>query len=146
MSNEWKESEICIKTGLSRAEVRNARKEALEGRHWIKKPNNKIAKLWPIYWTQDGLYFLQQKFNLTEEDTQEIIVSQQEEKEIIGIVVRKFRNPRVIECDIMRDKGYDRHNVLVRDSRNFVVGMKVPLRSDGVRWVVKKHPRFGGKW
>lgn len=67
-------------------------------------------------------------------------------KQVEGIVKAKFVNPRIIACDIVRDKGYERVNVLVKDSKNFVIGMVVPLRSDGARWIAAKHPRFGGRW
>jgi hypothetical protein len=67
-------------------------------------------------------------------------------KQVEGIVKAKFANPRIIACDIVRDKGYERVNVLVKDSKNFMLGMTVPLRSDGGRWIAAKHPRFGGKW
>lgn len=67
-------------------------------------------------------------------------------KQTEGIVKAKYANPRVIACDIIRDKGYERVNVLVKDSKNFVIGMVVPLRADGKMWIAAKHPRFGGRW
>ena len=143
---EWKESEVCRILGLSRIELRAMREKALEGKHWRKMPRNGNPQMWPILWNEAGIEFLKGASDVEEALLEELKENKEETSGTYGVVKGKFKNPRIILCDLHSGKGVERVNVLVRDSANFVVGMKVPLRSDGQRWVASKHPRFGGRW
>lgn len=143
---EWKESDICKLLGLSRSELKGYREKAVEGKHWRRKPGNGLQFMWPIMWNKDGVKFLKESAGIEDSLVAELKEQVEQAREIFGIVKMKFRNPKIILCTIEYDKVNKDVNVLVRDSRNFIVGMKVPLRSDGERWVAAKHPRFGGKW
>jgi hypothetical protein len=124
---EWKETEVCRILGLNRAELRALREQAAEGLHWRRMPRNGNKDMWPVMWTEAGIGFLKEKAKVEDEVVEELKGQEAKPSETYGIVKGKV-------------------NVLVRDSKNFVVGMKVPLRSDGQRWVAAKHPRFGGRW
>lgn len=140
-----KEGEVMRLTGLSKPEMMEWRGKLEEGKHWVRIPSNRPKKLWAIGWTEAGVAALGEGAGLGElkEDLERGL---EKPKEIFGVVKGKFKNPRIILCEIEYDKVKVEANVLVRDSRNFVAGMRVPLRSDGGRWVAAKHPRFGGRW
>lgn len=146
MEDIYKESEVIRLTGLNRADLKGLRETALEGKHWIRKPRNGPKHLWPIYWTKEGIEFMQGKAGLEAPVIEELREAKADDKPKTGIVKGKFVNPRIILCEIEEGKAKKDVNVLVRDSKNFVKGMVVPLRSDGQRWVAAKHPRFGGRW
>ena len=133
-------------TGLNRNDLKGLRETALEGKHWLRKPRNGPKHLWPIFWTKEGIEFVRSKTGIEAEVVEELKEAVVEEKPKTGVVKGKFRNQRIILCEIEDGKSKKQVNVLVRDSKNFVVGMVVPLRSDGQRWVASKHPRFGGRW
>ena len=133
-------------TGLNRNDLKGLRETALEGKHWLRKPRNGPKHLWPIFWTKEGIEFVRGKTGIEAEVVEELKEAVVEEKPKTGVVKGKFRNQRIILCEIEDGKSKKQVNVLVRDSKNFVVGMVVPLRSDGQRWVAAKHPRFGGRW
>lgn len=143
---EYSETTVMAHTGLNKADMRRMRGEMEEGRHWYRKPKKGPEKLWPIFWTEAGMSEIAKVVGLSEGDARELAAAQEGPKVLEGIVRQKYANPRVIRCDLVRDKGYESVMVLVRDSRNFVPGMVVPLRSDGARYIAAKHPRFGGKW
>lgn len=143
---EWKETEVCRILGLNRVELRALRDQAAEGLHWRRMPRNGNPNMWPVMWTEAGIGFLKEKAKIEDEVVEELKGQEAKPSETYGIVKGKFRNPRIILCDLHSGKDVHPVNVLVRDSKNFVVGMKVPLRSDGQRWVAAKHPRFGGRW
>lgn len=140
-----KEAEVMRLTGLSKLEMKEWRGKLEEGKHWVRIPSNRPKKLWAVGWTEAGVAALGEGAGLGElkEDLERGL---EKPKEIFGVVKGKFKNPRIILCEIEYDKVKVEANVLVRDSRNFVAGMRVPLRSDGGRWVAAKHPRFGGRW
>lgn len=140
-----KEGEVMRLTGLSKLEMKEWRGKLEEGKHWVRIPSNRPKKLWAVGWTEAGVAALGEGAGLGElkEDLERGL---EKPKEIFGVVKGKFKNPRIILCEIEYDKVKVEANVLVRDSRNFVAGMRVPLRSDGGRWVAAKHPRFGGRW
>ena len=146
MEDIYKETEVIRLTGLNRNDLKVLREEALEGKHWLRKPRNGPKHLWPIFWTKEGIEFVRGKTGIEAEVVEELKEAVVEEKPKTGVVKGKFRNQRIILCEIEDGKSKKQVNVLVRDSKNFVVGMVVPLRSDGVRWVAAKHPRFGGRW
>ena len=133
-------------TGLNRNDLKGLRETALEGKHWLRKPRNGPKHLWPIFWTKEGIEFVRGKTGIEAEVVEELKEAVVEEKPKTGVVKGKFRNQRIILCEIEDGKSKKQVNVLVRDSKNFVNGMIVPLRSDGQRWVAAKHPRFGGRW
>jgi hypothetical protein len=89
---------------------------------------------------------MQGKAGLEAPVVEELREAKADDKPKTGVVKGKFVNPRIILCEIEEGKAKKDVNVLVRDSKNFVKGMVVPLRSDGQRWVAAKHPRFGGRW
>jgi hypothetical protein len=138
-------TEVMRLTGLSRGEMMEWRGRLEEGKHWVRIPSNKPQKLWAIGWTEAGVAALGAGVGM-EELREDLEKGLEKPKEVIGVVKGKFKNNRVILCEIDYEKGKVEANVLVRDSKNFVVGMRVPLRSDGGRWVAAKHPRFGGRW
>lgn len=138
-------TEVMRLTGLSRPEMMEWRGRLEEGKHWVRIPSNKPQKLWAIGWTEAGVAALGAGAGL-EGLRDDLEKGLEKPKEVIGVVRGKFRNKRIILCEIEQGKGKVEANVLVRDSANFVVGMRVPLRSDGGRWVAAKHPRFGGRW
>lgn len=140
-----KEAEVIRLTGLSKEEMKSWREILEEGKCWVRIPSNRPKKLWAIGWTELGVEALSKGANLGELQG-DLDRSLEKPKEVFGIVKGKFRNNRIILCDVEYDKVKVEANVLVKDSRNFVVGMRVPLRSDGGRWVAAKHPRFGGRW
>lgn len=133
-------------TGIGKTQMRDIRKKLEEGAHWYRKPSKGPKNLWPVYWTQIGLDNLCLIAGVDNPELEKELAEVEPPKQVEGIVKAKFANPRIIACDIVRDKGYERVNVLVKDSRNFVIGMVVPLRSDGKMWIAAKHPRFGGRW
>lgn len=143
---EWKESDICQLLGLSRSELKEYREVADEGKHWRLKPGNGLKFMWPIMWNAEGIKFIKERAGIEDSLVEELKEQVSQAREIFGIVKMKFKNNHIILCTIQYDKVNKDVNVLVRDSKNFVVGMKVPLRSDGERYVAAKHPRFGGKW
>jgi hypothetical protein len=143
---EWKESDICRLLGLSRSELKGYREQAEEGKHWRRKPGNNLKFMWPIMWNAEGVKFIKVKAGIEDSLVEELKDQVSQAREIFGIVKMKFKNNHIILCTIKYDKVNKDVNVLVRDSKNFVVGMKVPLRSNGERYVAAKHPRFGGKW
>lgn len=146
MGMDYAEGDVIRVTGISKQEIRVVRKKMSEGAHWFRRPSKGPKNLWPIFWTQLGLDCLCLQFGITDPDVEKELAEVEPPRKVEGIVKAKFANPRIIACDIIRDKGYERVNVLVKDSRNFVIGMVVPLRGDGGRWVAAKHPRFGGRW
>ena len=143
---DYSETDLIRVTGVSKQQMRGLRKQLLEGAHWYRKPSKGPNTQWPIYWTPVGVDNLCLSFGVTNPDLETELAAVEPPKQVEGIVKAKFANPRIIACDILRDKNLERVNVLVKDSRNFVIGMRVPLRSDGQRWIAAKHPRFGGKW
>jgi hypothetical protein len=140
-----KEAEVMRLTGLSREEMKTWRGVLEEGKHWVRMPSNRLKKLWAIGWTGVGVEALSAKAGLSELKG-DLEVGLEKPKEVVGVVKGKFTNKRIILCEIEYDKVKVEANVLVKDSTNFVKGMRVPLRSDGGRWVAAKHPRFGGRW
>lgn len=143
---EYSEGDLIRVTGLNKAEMRSWRKKMSEGAHWYRKPSKGPKNLWPIYWTKAGADCLAREAGVVYEELEKELAEVEPPRQVEGIVKAKFVNPRIIACDIVRDKGYERVNVLVKDSKNFVIGMLVPLRADGKMWVAAKHPRFGGRW
>lgn len=143
---DYPEGDLIRVTGIGKTEMRLLRKKLEEGAHWYRKPSKGPKNLWPVYWTRIGVDNLCLMAGVTNPDLESELAEVEPPKQTEGIVRGKFVNNRIIACDIVRDKGYERVNVLVRDSRNFVIGMVVPLRSDGGRWIAAKHPRFGGRW
>lgn len=141
----YREPDLVRLLGLRRVELAALRKKALEGRHWYALPSKKAKNLWAKVWTKEGVDWIKVEMGLAEGDL-EALVDAKPPKEHFGVVTGKFRNPRLIGCDLELESGKEAVTVLVRDSRNFVVGMRVPLRRDAGRWVAAKHPRFGGKW
>ena len=143
---EFTEGDLIRVTGISKQQMRGIRKQLSEGAHWYRKPSKGPKTLWPVYWTRIGIDNLCLLAGVDNPELEQELAAVEPPKQVEGIVKAKFANPRIIACDIVRDKGYERVNVLVKDSKNFVIGMTVPLRSDGGRWIAAKHPRFGGKW
>lgn len=143
---EFTEGDLIRVTGISKQQMRGIRKKLSEGAHWFRKPSKGPKTLWPVYWTRIGVDNLCLMAGVDNPELEQELAAVEPPKQVEGIVKAKFINPRIIGCDIVRDKGYERVNVLVKDSKNFVIGMVVPLRADGARWVAAKHPRFGGKW
>lgn len=143
---DYSEGDLIRVTGISKQQMRGIRKELSEGAHWYRKPSKGPNNLWPIYWTRIGVDNLCLKAGVDNPELEQELAAVEPPKQVEGIVKGKFINTRIIACDIIRDKGYERVNVLVKDSKNFVIGMVVPLRADGARWVAAKHPRFGGHW
>ena len=139
MEDIYKETEVIRLTGLNRNDLKGLRETALEGKHWLRKPRNGPKHLWPIFWTKEGIEFVRGKTGIEAEVVEELKEAVVEEKPKTGVVKGKFRNQRIILCEIEDGKSKKQVNVLVRDSKNFVVGMVVPLRSDGQRWVAAKH-------
>lgn len=150
MELKHKEGDLCRLLGLHRNELLTMRKDgkAMEGRHWGRIPSKRPESTWAIKWTDEGLRLLQGEMKIEDdvvafaaEAAVEVVAKEAE-------VVRKYRNPRILGCDIIDPRNGRRTpvNVLVRDSKNFVAGMMVPLRWDINRWVAAKHPRFGGRW
>lgn len=143
---EYSESDLVRVTGINKAQMRELRRELQEGAHWFRKPSKGPKTMWPVFWTQAGVDSLCVKAGVDNPALEAELAAVEPPKKVEGIVRAKYANTRIIACDIIRDKGYERVQVLVRDSRNFVIGMVVPLRADGSRWVAAKHPRFGGRW
>lgn len=143
---DYSEGDLIRVTGIMKQQMRDIRKKLQEGAHWFRKPSKGPKNLWPVYWTQVGVDNLCLIAGVDNPDLEKELAEVEPPKQVEGIVKAKFANPRIIACDIVRDKGYERVNVLVKDSRNFVLGMVVPLRSDGKMWIAAKHPRFGGRW
>lgn len=143
---DYSEGDLIRVTGIMKQQMRDIRKKLQEGAHWFRKPSKGPKNLWPVYWTQVGVDNLCLIAGVDNPDLEKELAEVEPPKQVEGIVRAKFANPRIIACDIVRDKGYERVNVLVKDSRNFVLGMVVPLRSDGKMWIAAKHPRFGGRW
>lgn len=138
------ESSLPDVIGVSRPEIVAFRKGCSEGVDWVYLPSRRMKSLWKVLWTPEGMKKLKARFDLQDEELKEVeekIVFK--EKEFEGVVTQKVRNPRLLLC---RVDGEDGVKVLVKDNRNFVVGMKVPLRKDAGRYVAKRHPRMGGKW
>ena len=150
MELKHKEGDLARLLGLQRNELVMMRRDgrALEGKHWGKEANGKPEKLWAIKWTDEGLKWLQGEANI-EDDVVAFAAEAAEEKVVKEAeVVAKYRNPRILGGEIIDPRNGRRTpvTVLVRDSKNFVAGMMVPLRWDVNRWVAAKHPRFGGRW
>lgn len=150
MELKHKEGDLARLLGLQRNELVMMRRDgrALEGKHWGKEASARSEKLWAIKWTDEGLKWLQGEANI-EDDVVAFAAEAAEEKVVKEAeVVAKYRNPRILGCVIIDPRNGRRTpvNVLVRDSKNFVAGMMVPLRWDVNRWVAAKHPRFGGRW
>jgi hypothetical protein len=150
MELKHKEGDLSRLLGIGRNDLMAMRKkgEALEGRHWGRVPSARAERTWEVKWTDEGLKWLQEKEGI-EQDV--VAFAAEAAVEVVpkeAEVVRKYRNPRVLGCEIIDPRNGRRTavNVLVRDSKNFVAGMMVPLRWDINRWVAAKHPRFGGKW
>jgi hypothetical protein len=143
---DYSEGDLIRVTGINKQQMREIRRKLSEGAHWYRKPSKGPNKLWPVYWTQVGVDNLCLLAGVDNPELEKELEAVEPPKQVEGIVRGKFMNNRIIACDIVRDKGYERVNVLVRDSKNFVLGMVVPLRSDGARWIAAKHPRFGGRW
>ena len=143
---EWKESDICKLLGLSRSEFKGFRLDAEEGKHWFKKPNNGLKFMWPIMWTEEGVKFLKEKAGITDEVVKELDDKKAKESSTYAVVIGRTKNPRMLLCSIHSGNDSKQEYILVRNNANFVAGMRVPIRSDGNRWVASKHPRFGGRW
>jgi len=143
---DYSEGDLIRVTGISKQQMREIRKKLEEGAHWFRKPSKGPKTLWPVFWTRIGIDNLCLMAGVDNPELEQELDAIEPPKQVEGIVKAKFANPRIIACDIVRDKGYERVNVLVKDSRNFVLGMVVPLRSDGKMWIAAKHPRFGGRW
>ena len=143
---DYAEGDLIRVTGIGKTQMREIRRKLEEGAHWYRKPSKGPKNLWPVYWTRIGVDNLCLIAGVDNPELEQELAEVEPPKQVEGIVKAKFVNPRIIACDIVRDKGYERVNVLVRDSKNFVIGMVVPLRADGARWVAAKHPRFGGRW
>lgn len=143
---EWKELDVCKLLGLSRSEFKKFRDEAKEGLHWRKKPGNGLQFMWPIMWNEEGIKFLKEKAGIVDEVLAELEDKKAKESSTYAVVIGKARNPRMLLCTIHCGNDSKEEYVLCRDNANFVGGMRVPIRSDGQRWVAAKHPRFGGRW
>lgn len=129
--------------GVHRDEIKKVRKELTEGVHWVREKNGRAKHLWKVQWTEAGMSELRVRLGMEPEVAAEIAEKVSEvKKEWVGVMKAKYKNPRLIGCEVQGAIV----PVLVRDSRNFVVGMQVPLRKDGQRWAAAKHPRFGGRW
>jgi hypothetical protein len=145
MELKHKEGDLSRLLGLSRAELKDLRGRAMEGKHWARIANSARKQLWPVKWTDEGLEWIRKDMNLEVELVKEVEAAV-EVREFIGVVSGKYRNTRIIACILESGRNRVPINVMVKDSKNFVVGMRVPLRKDFDRWVAAKHPRFGGKW
>lgn len=139
------ESSLPDVIGVARKEIVGFRKGCKEGEDWVYLPSRRVKSTWKVLWTPVGMQKLKAHFNLGDEELQEVaekVLFQEQEYE--GTVVMKARNPRMLICKVNRESG--EYKVLVKDNKNFTVGMKVPLRKDAGIFVAKRHPRFGGKW
>ena len=148
---EMKEVDLAKALGVNREVLKGYRKggEFEEGRDWRRVDNGRPEKMWPVVWTPYGIGLLRGKMGFGEGDVEDVVrVAQEEKEEKDGRVVAVFRNPRLVACEVSVSsdgKKVERVNVLVRDNAKFLVGMVVPLRRDGFRWVAARHPRFPGK-
>lgn len=137
------ESSLPDAIGVSRPELVAFRKGCKEGEDWVYLPSRRVKKLWKVLWTPEGMKKLKAHFKLEEAEVAEVAEKVTfQEKEYEGVVVMKARNPRMLICRVDKEDV----KVLVKDNRNFVLGMRVPLRKDAGMFVAKRHPRFGGKW
>ena len=143
----FSERQLIELLGVSRKDLISWREEALEGSHWIREESGRPRKLWKVLWTEAGVNWVKSKTEVSPELMAELIEKASEAvEEKVAVVVGKFRNPRILKCKIQTGKNWVEVNVLVRDSKNFVVGMEIPVRGEMSKLVAKKHPRFGGKW
>lgn len=139
------ESSLPDVIGVARAEIVKFRKGCKEGEDWVYLPSRRVKSTWKVLWTPVGMLKLKAHFKLEDAEIAEVaekVLFQEQEYE--GTVVMKARNPRMLICKVNRESG--EYKVLVKDNKNFTVGMKVPLRKDAGIFVAKRHPRFGGKW
>ena len=146
--NEYKESDLARALGISREVLKKLRDggEVLMGRDWARLADGRPEKMWPVVWTAEGVRGLKARLGFEDGDIKDVVeMAKEVVRERDGVVVAKFKNPRIIRCVMEMGHKKEEVNVLVRDSGKFLVGMVVPLRRDGARWVAARHPRFPGK-
>ena len=128
--------------GLGRDAMKQLRDKAPAG-SWAKEGGNKPEKLQGVVWTLGGVEWLCAEVVKGQEipplkmaavailDNHEVVVSKCD-----------FVNRRILEC-ISEQHG----KIMVKcgDASKFTKQMKVPIRRDGLGWVVARHPRFKGK-
>ena len=146
--NEYKESDLARALGISREVLKKLRDggEVLEGRDWARLADGRPERMWPVVWTGVGVKGLKEKMGFEDGDIKDVVeMAREVVRERDAVVSAKFKNPRIIRC--VMDLGHQKEevNVLVRDNSKFLVGMVIPLRRDGARWVAARHPRFPGK-
>lgn len=136
------EKSLRERFGLGRDAMKQLRGDAPAG-SWAKEGGNKPEKLQGVVWTLEGVTWLCAEVvkgqNLAPLQIAAAGILEQKE---VTVVKCDFINKRILECKL--DDG---SKVMIRcgDSTKFRIHMKIPIRKDGVGWVVSRHPRYKGK-
>lgn len=136
------EKSLRERFGLGRDAMKQLRDKAPAG-SWAKEGGNKPEKLQGVLWTLEGVTWLCAEVVKGQEiPPLKIAATGILEQKDVTVSKCDFMNKRIIECKL--DDG---SKIMVRcgDSTKFRIQMKVPIRKDGVGWVVARHPRFKGK-
>lgn len=136
------EKSLRERFGLGRDAMKQLRDRAPAG-SWAKEGGSKPEKLQGVLWTLSGVEWLCAEVVKGQEippiklaatavlDNHDVLVSKAD-----------FLNKRILEC---QSEAHGKIMVKCGDATKFARGMKIPVRRDGLGWVVSRHPRFKGK-
>jgi hypothetical protein len=136
------EKSLRERFGLGRDAMKQLRERAPAG-SWAKEGGNKPEKLQGVLWTLSGVEWLCAEVVKGQEipPMKLAAVSLLDEQDV-QVTKCDYLNKRVLEC-VSEKLG--RVMVKCGDSSKFAKGMKIPVRRDGLGWVVARHPRYKGK-
>lgn len=136
------EKSLRERFGLGRDAMKQLRDRAPAG-SWAKEGGNKPEKLQGVLWTLAGVEWLCAEVVKGQEipPMKLAAVNLLDQKEAV-VTKCDFLNKRILEC-VFEDGN--RAMVKCSDSTKFTRAMKIPVRRDGLGWVVARHPRYKGK-
>lgn len=129
------------KFGIGRDVMKQLRDRA-PAEYWARDGSKRPERLQGVVWTGEGVEWLCKEVVRGQEiPAVKLEVAGVEEREFV-VSKCDFLNKRILEC--LDDNG-GRVMVKCADSKKFTKNMKIPVRRDGLGWVVARHPRYRGK-
>lgn len=142
----YEEREIAAALGLSRKRVKEARAEGL------RSPADWVLKGARVQYTRRGVRRSLAVIGLRgvvspAEVIREIVRRRKERAEapiVMARVTKLYPEEYPAVCAVI---GGQRVDVAVRDSRKFVLGMTIPMKRVGGRYILARRcPRWQGRW
>lgn len=129
------------KFGVGRDVMKQLRDRA-PSEYWARDGSKRPEHLQGVVWTDEGVEWLCREVVRGQEiPAVKLEAVAVEEREFV-VSKCDFLNKRILEC---LDEQKNRIMVKCADAGKFTKNMKIPVRRDGLGWVVARHPRYRGK-